>query len=146
MEDIFIDETDVSRLLFRLGFLICLTVILYFCTRDIEPTKKTLTSLYHACLMTDLSELSETARTTFGFDQCLDETEEQNLLNLYQDIIFNHLLRTEKNRERIFHRLRTTVQRKKLLTMIGNIYSQENPSVHHEWFENNSERLFPSQS
>jgi hypothetical protein len=146
MEDMFIDETDVNVLFFRLGILSCVTVMICLCTRDVEPSKETLTSLYDACLMTDLSELSEMARSTFGFDHCFDETEEENLLNLYQDVLFNHLLRTEKSREHIFRRLRIAVQGKQLVTMIRNIYSQELPCVYHEWFENNSQRLFPSQS
>lgn len=134
-------NTNPKLLWIRLGITTVIAGVLgMYCywTRPVV-NERTVRTLYDACVFDSELHLSFEARQCFGFDACDDE---KKLLNLYQDLIFNHLYRLEKNKDKVLQRLLKSVQDKCLFPLLTEIYTREDPYQplyewivqHPEWF------------
>jgi len=135
------ENTSPWVLWIRLGITTTLAVLLgvylHYTRTPIHETG--VRTLYDACVFDSELHLSKEGRQMFGFDFCNDE---KKLLNLYQDLIFNHLFRLEKNKDKVLKRLVESVKNKRLLLLFTEIYTREDPyQPLYEWILQHPEWL-----
>lgn len=96
--------------------------------------KKRMDSLYEACLYGDREKLNEEACRRFGFFRCDNREEEETLLEMYQDVIFNHL--RWRFRQDLFRVVEDHVDRGELCTLLMETYAREDPcSTHYRFLQ-----------
>lgn len=86
-------------------------------------------NLYDACLFSDRRLLEEATREAYGFTKCPHEDEDE-LLEMYQDLIFNHFC--WKHRDDLYE----TIHR----MPVDETYSTQDPySRHYEFYQRHPE-------
>jgi len=88
----------------------------------------TMDKLYDACVYSDLSRLSPGARMDYGFVNCDSMEEEHQLLEMYQDLLFHHLRFKHLTRDALLQQLHETCIQGRLLELVENTYSQQDPT------------------
>lgn len=96
---------------------------------------RTVENLYDSCLYNDQGALSNGTIADYGFMNCVTASEKTKLFEMYQDLIFNHLLRTFKSRDKFFKELHTQCIQGNLLNFIQEVYQKNNDiqSTYYQW-------------
>lgn len=100
-------------------------------------------TLYEACAYDDPSLLSRAVFLDYGFDNCCDDKCFNQLFAFYQDVIFNHILRVNKTREKVFETLHQACINGKLFEVLTSFYIKykDQNSIHYKFIEQNVKLL-----